>query len=313
MDLHLNNMDISQIATVLQQFQQQLTAVQEKVQHHDNLLARLDMLEKENEDLKKNLLDRDLVIKNLQSQLSVTGTTTPTPAPAKTAGISITTPDNTVTAPSYASAAKKGKSRPDPATATKRRLAAGRLFQTPASKGPQGYQYVYLGRSKKIQRFEVRSALRKSGVDLGRVLDICFSASEVIGILLHVQYVQEFTERMKACEAELVLNFDPLDPKHIADPKYADLSTTKREELIYEFTNARCLQTLAFLRPLNVSGVGKYVVTEGWICEEDLSQSVADAMACFAEKEPKKAGFLFKSRKTSSQDDDLSVASDMEQ
>jgi len=69
---------------------------------------------------------------------------------------------------------------------------------------------------------------------------------------------------------------------------------------------------LAFLRPLNVSGVGKYFVAEGWIYEEDLSQSVADAMARFAEKEPKKAGFLFKSRKTSSQDDDLSVASDME-
>ncbi|EPB80990.1 hypothetical protein HMPREF1544_12316 [Mucor circinelloides 1006PhL] len=168
MDLNLNNMDISQIATVLQQFQHQLTAVQEKVQHHDNLLARLDMLEKENEDLKKNLLDRDLVIKNLQSQLSVTGTTAPTPAPAKT-GTSTATPNQPVTAPSYASAAKKGKSRPDPATTTKRRLAAGRLFQNTASKSPQGYQYVYLGRSKKIQRSEeVRSALRKSGVDLGR-------------------------------------------------------------------------------------------------------------------------------------------------
>ncbi|KAK4521575.1 Splicing factor 3B subunit 5 [Mucor velutinosus] len=176
----------------------------------------------------------------------------------------------------------------------KKRLAIGRAFTTAARKGPQGYQYVYIGRSKKIARSEVRSLLRKAGVDLGRVLDICFPASDVIGILVHVQYVQDFTALLEACEAEFFFDFDPLDPANIADPKYDSLTLDQRTALIMEFTAARCLQTLAFLRPLNVSGVGKYFVEQGWICDEDLSVSVGDAIQRFAKKEPKRANFLFR-------------------
>lgn len=217
-------------------------------------------------------------------------------------------PKSNVTESTYSTAAKKGAHLPDPTIKAKERLALGRIFQTAASKGPQGYQYVYIGRSEKLQRSEIRSTLRKAGVDLGRVLDICFPASEVIGILLHIQYVTEFTDLMKACQSDIVTGFDALDPKHIGDPRYADLTGNAREELIYEFTNTRCLQTLSFLRPLNVSGVGKYFVTEGWICEEDLNVAVADAMPRFA----KKAQFLFRRRKTTNDDDDLSDASEME-
>ncbi|KAI8635812.1 hypothetical protein BD408DRAFT_322969, partial [Parasitella parasitica] len=141
--------------------------------------------------------------------------------------------------------------------------------------GPQGYQYVYIGRSGKIQRSEIRSAFRKVGVDTGRVLDICFPASGVIGILLHVQYVDTFLACMKKCEAETIEQFEPLDPKHIADPQYDSLDSEERESLIYEFTNTRALQTLSFLRPLNVSGVGKYFVSAGWISQEELDSAVS--------------------------------------
>ncbi|KAK4510882.1 uncharacterized protein ATC70_004659 [Mucor velutinosus] len=304
----LQGFDISQLPMLLEHIQQQLASVQEKVHEHDHLLERMNKLEEENQALKKNLLAKDLVIQELQGQLSRGTTQAPTPEvdqerpfisqvvqsqdPATTASTTIAT--DTATKGSYLSAARSGAKRPDPVRTAKRRLAAGRLFQSAAVKGQQGYQYVYLGRSGKIQRSEVRATLRKVGVDTGRVLDICFPASGVIGVLVHIQYVDTFLAYMHKCEAELIENFEPLDPKHIADPQYANLAIADREQLIYEFTNTRALQTLSFLRPLNVSGVGKYFVSAGWISQEELDTAVSEAMGRLAEKEPKKAQFLLK-------------------
>ncbi|KAI8635735.1 hypothetical protein BD408DRAFT_323001, partial [Parasitella parasitica] len=267
--------------------------VQKKVQEHDSLLERMNKLEQENQALKKNLLDKDLVIQELQGQLS-RGTIRALPSkgdldlPAASSVVqsrdSVTALPTIATQVSYLSAAKTGATRSDPVRTVKRRLAAGRLFQSAATKGQQGYQYVYIGRSGKIQRSEVRSAFRKVGVDTGRVLDICFPASGVIGVLLHLQYVDSFLACMKKCEAEIIDNFEPLDPKHIADPHYADLDNEEREQLIYEFTNTRALQTLSFLRPLSVSGVGKYFVSAGWISQEELDKAVSEAIGRLAVK-----------------------------
>ncbi|KAF1801394.1 hypothetical protein FB192DRAFT_1473877, partial [Mucor lusitanicus] len=283
----------------------------ERVQQHDNLLARLDLLEKENGELKKVLNDKDLVIERLQGQLSGIR---PTQAPL--ASSEVAQPHEPVTATttsdatpnSFLSAARKGAQRQDPARTAKRRLAAGRLFQTAATKGQQGYQYVYLGRSGKILRSEVRHQLRRAGVDTGRVLDICFPATGVIGVLLHVQYVSDFLDIMRKCEADHIDGFEPLDPATLADSKFADLDPAEREQLIYELTNKRALQTLQFLRPLNVSGVGKYFLSAGWICQEELDSAVSDAIGRLAKKEPKKAQFLFKRTKPNTFEDE-SIAS----
>lgn len=308
---NLQDFDINQLPQLLHQFQQQLTSVQEKVQQHESLLLRMDKLEKENSTLKKDLQNKDLVIEKLQGQL--TGHPTYTTNPPLEGGKESSQqalPKPHVTESKYVNAAKTGAKVPDPARSAKKRVAAGRLFKSAAAKGPQGYQSVYIGRSGKIQRSEIRSTFRKVGVDTGRVLDICFPASGVIGILLHTQYVDTFIDLMKNCEAEIIEGFDPLDPKHIADPKYDSLSANERESLMYEFTNTRALQTLSFLRPLNVSGVGKYFVSAGWICEEELSIAVSEAMARFEENEPQKAQFMFKSARLRAE---KSTGSDMEQ
>ncbi|KAK4514783.1 uncharacterized protein ATC70_002386 [Mucor velutinosus] len=302
MATNLQGMDMNQLQMILNQLQEQLTSVTARVNEHDGLLARLDTLEKENSELKKLLQDKDLAIQKLQGAVSghvvPSGSSRPTAVEGSTLKTTTGSMNTKATkSPSYANVAKAAATLPDPATEAKqakKRLAIGRAFTTAARKGPQGYQYVYIGRSKKIARSEVRSLLRKAGVDLGRVLDICFPASDVIGILVHVQYVQDFTALLEACEAEFFFDFDPLDPANIADPKYDSLTLDQRTVLIMEFTATRCLQTLAFLRPLNVSGVGKYFVEQGWICDEDLSVSVGDAIQRFAKKEPKRANFLFR-------------------
>ena len=50
MDSNLQNVDLLQLFRTVQEQQQQLTLLADKVQQHDNLLARLDLLEKENDE-----------------------------------------------------------------------------------------------------------------------------------------------------------------------------------------------------------------------------------------------------------------------
>lgn len=176
----------------------------------------------------------------------------------------------------------------------KKRIAAARAFQTPESKGPQGFQYVYIGRSRKILRSEVRSRLRKAGIDTGRVLDICFPASGVLGLLLHVQYVAKFIDTMEKLGADIIKDFDPADPVHLADPKFNDRSENDRENIMLTLVHERALDTLVHLAPLLVGPVSRYFVDNGWIDDDDAKNSIAHAHKRLAQQDPRKAAFLFR-------------------
>ncbi|KAL7326804.1 hypothetical protein PS15p_209084 [Mucor circinelloides] len=213
-------------------------------------------------------------------------------------GGSKSTPQATATT-SFSDIAKKSAHRPDPVQATKRKLAAGRrLFKSSAAKGPQGYEeYIYISRSGKVLRSEVRRTLRKIGVDTARVLDINFPASEVIGILLHTQYVNEVLSLLRASEAEIYKDFDPMDSDNLADPKYDDLSKEERAGLVAELMNDCAVDALRHIRPLNVSSVGHWFMELYWIDQVELDAAIANAMDRLKEKDPKKADFLFKRRR----------------
>lgn len=301
MDVHQQQLDLQQLPQLVLQLQQQLQGLQQQVQQHSNILRRLDALEEENNSLKKENRDKDLVIEQLRGHVQQSRGLGNSSAPGGSQDSQTQAsnkPDTTQS--SYIGAANKDKNATPPASkpvhSQKRLLALGRTFKTIDSKGPQGFEYIYIGRSGKIARTEVRSKFRKAGVDNGRILDICFPASGVIGILMHIQYVPIFCDIMAKLEADIIRDFDPLDPANIADPKYDSLSPADREDLIHEFVEIRATQTLSFLRPLNVSSVGKYFESLGWINSEVLAESVADAMERLAKAEPKKAAFLSKRR-----------------
>ncbi|KAI8646048.1 hypothetical protein BD408DRAFT_455940, partial [Parasitella parasitica] len=284
--------DMNQVTVIMQQLQQQLASLSERVNQHDGILARLDALEKENQTLKKILQDKDLVIEKLQATSQEYAKHTPTKGGSgSTTTATATTDPATI---SYTAIAKKASHRPDPTKAAKRKLAAGRLFKTSATKGPQGYQYVYIGRSGKILRSEIRRTLKQLGVDTSRILDINFPASEAIGILLHTQYVNEFLSLLRESGSEILADFDPLNPANIADPKYADYTEHDRMELTAEMVNTRCVDALSHIRPLNVSSVGRWFLELGWIGQAELDEAVADAMDRLKKKDPTKAAFLFK-------------------
>lgn len=197
-------------------------------------------------------------------------------------------------------ATKTAETRPEkpkrtsPASSLKKRIAAARPFQSPEDKGPQGFQYVYIGRSRKIIRSEVRSRLRRSGIDTGRILDITFPASGVLGLLMHVQYVKTFTDAMTKVDATLFPNFDPLDPKHLADPRYSTMSYDERCQKMHDIVNSRAIDTLTFLRPLLVGSVARSFVEFGWIDDEDAQDALACARKKLDQIDPRKAAFYFK-------------------
>ncbi|KAG0747374.1 hypothetical protein G6F24_015556 [Rhizopus arrhizus] len=83
-------------------------------------------------------------------------------------------------ASSWAVVAANGK----PRNKVRRRLAAARGFQ-PVS-GDQGFEYVYIPRSRRMSYSEARRRLSRLGVDNWRVLDVCFPAHSVAGLLVHL-------------------------------------------------------------------------------------------------------------------------------
>ena len=182
----------------LQHLQTLVLQLQQQVQQHDGLFKHIESLQEKifslEEKNKKLISENERLLNLVNSQVanpvrSVSDDTNGTSASSWAAAAAKPALSSPVSA---AAPAKKAR-----APSTKKRAAAARAFMSPGAKGPQGFKYVYLGRSRKINRSEVRSRLRRIGVDTGRVLDISFPASGVLGVLMHVQYTEQFTATMQ--------------------------------------------------------------------------------------------------------------------
>ena len=278
----------------LQHLQTLVLQLQQQVQQHDGLFKHIESLQEKifslEEKNKKLISENERLLNLVNSQVanpvrSVSDDTNGTSASSWAAAAAKPALSSPVSA---AAPAKKAR-----APSTKKRAAAARAFMSPGAKGPQGFKYVYLGRSRKINRSEVRSRLRRIGVDTGRVLDISFPASGVLGVLMHVQYVEQFTAVMQKAGAELISDFDPLDPVHLADPKFASLSADQRADQLHELVHSRALDTLSFLRPLVVGSVARSFLEWGWIDESDLHAAVSEASARHQAANPNSKSFAF--------------------
>jgi hypothetical protein len=159
----------------------------------------------------------------------------------------------------------------------KKKIAIGRAFMS-APSGPQGFKYVFIPRSRKLTRVEVRSRLRKIGVDTSRVLDVIFPAAGTIGVLLHIQYVKSFTAIMAGIGAKTLDSFDVLDPIHLGDPKYLSYSEDGRAAKAMELHANRCLSALTYLhrtKSHQVQPVGRSFIELGWITDCELLEVLA--------------------------------------
>ncbi|GAN06992.1 hypothetical protein MAM1_0144d06482 [Mucor ambiguus] len=173
------------------------------------------------------------------------------------------TTDKTKPESSWAAIASKP---PAPLTDRKRQ-ALHRAFNPPATDNTQNgsYTFVYLPRSRRMNRSQIRSKFREISIDNLRVLDITFPARNTIGVLLHEAYLSDFQSKLLDIDSHLIQNFDPLDHNHIADPKYQDLSEERRTHLAKALHQDRCIRSLYFIRPHLVPGVASYFIRQGWV------------------------------------------------
>ncbi|KAG0733397.1 hypothetical protein G6F23_013387 [Rhizopus arrhizus] len=143
----------------------------------------------------------------------------------------------------------------------KRKLAASRAFQPIDPDAPRGFKYLYLNRNRKLTRSEIRRNLRLLGLDLSRVLDVCFPGPKAIGLLVHVQYVPEVISLLCVAKVPLVDGFDPLDPVNLADPELQHLSQSAKADKCAELHYSRCCRALSRLgagRPHLVAPVDSF-------------------------------------------------------
>ncbi|KAG0866451.1 hypothetical protein G6F15_012664 [Rhizopus arrhizus] len=267
------NVDMSNPTDLSQAVQYLLNTVQTlqtRVTSHDDILAELNALRSENTSLKAE-------IANLKAQLTSPSDNLVNAPASSVPSLSVAVPSTreqvpTAMVPTYSAIAARNTSKP---ASKKRKLAASRAFQPVDPSAPRGFEYLYLNRNRKLSRAEVRRNLRLLGLDLSRVLDICFPGPKVIGLLVHVLYKEEVISLLSTAKVPLVDGFDPLDPVNLADPELQHLSLADKANECAELQFTRCSRALSRLgtgRAHLVGPIGKYFCSKGWLDDDSLSQ-----------------------------------------
>ncbi|GAA5795123.1 hypothetical protein HPULCUR_000475 [Helicostylum pulchrum] len=138
-------------------------------------------------------------------------------------------------------------------TITPRKIANYvRTFALPSTN--QGFQYLYLPARRKYPIKEMRSRLSGLGLEKYRLIHIHYPDSNVVAILLHNGYIMTATNKLAQHQITPITDFDPLSPSILRDPKYKDMETALRVEVIAELHYQRSLQIVNRLRaPLNIA------------------------------------------------------------
>lgn len=164
-----------------------------------------------------------------------------------------------------------------PSAKTMRRCA--RAFR-PLPALQSGYRFVYfqIGRKQSVQRY--RSIFRSLGLDNSRVLDLHFPVRDVVSVLLHTDFVLEFTSAMASlADASPLLGFDPYDVEHIHDPALRkSLSPAALVQKAKELQNLRVLRAITFVRPSVRVSVARSMLEQNYIEQAQFDAILAEEL-----------------------------------
>ncbi|KAG1441957.1 hypothetical protein G6F56_011265 [Rhizopus delemar] len=166
-------------------------------------------------------------------------------------------------------AAIPADSPPVPSAKAMRRCA--RAFR-PLSALQSGYRFVYfqIGRKQSVQRY--RSFFRSLGLDNSRVLDLHFPVRDVVSVLLHTDFVLEFTSAMASLAvASPLLGFDPYDVRKFLSPAAL---VQKAKEL----QNLRVLRAITFVRPSVRVSVARSMLEQDYIEQAQFDAILAEEL-----------------------------------
>ncbi|EIE87243.1 hypothetical protein RO3G_11954 [Rhizopus delemar RA 99-880] len=264
------------LEVTVQNLSHALEAVTTRLSALEQLKLELETLRGENARLAETNQAQANEIASLRAELA-----------ARSAGVPTSTPNSNAAVSSYAAPNGAKATAPSPSLGTaastwatvasrsaknklRRRAAAARGFQ-PVS-GEQGFEYVYIPRSRRMTYTEARRRLSRLGVDSWRVLDVCFPAHSVAGLLVHLQYKPVLLSLFEKAKIPVLDTFDPLDPKNLADPKYDSVSEEERNYAISCLNDDRSRKTLERLRYPVALSVSRYLLAQALVSDETVSE-----------------------------------------
>lgn len=168
--------------------------------------------------------------------------------------------------------------KPAPPTAPRilrqpRTFRAGlRLFTTVSSN--QGFTHLYLPVRSRLPFRRIREELRKAKINTSSVLDIFYPASKVVCLLIHNDYVSTAVSLLEKESLVPILDFNPIDPRHLADPKYQDASSQERTAQMQIIHQTQIARTLNFLRCPVKLAVARDYHRKGWISRSYLLELI---------------------------------------
>lgn len=158
----------------------------------------------------------------------------------------------------------------NPQRQQQRQTSAARMF-TPLSE-THGFRYIYFPSRARIPTGQVRKNLRHLDIPNSRILDIHYPERQVMALLVHNDYAEELQRILTKVGVAPIPEFDPLDPAHLQDPKYATLSEDERAQKAREHHNYRIRKAVETIRfPVKYS-VAKSFAAAGWLSPTDMKE-----------------------------------------
>lgn len=162
-----------------------------------------------------------------------------------------------------------------PKRSTRKVAAAARVFSEPDTSSLKGFEYIYIPRSRRLSYRETRAKLRTLGIDTYRIIDISFPARSTVGLLIHIQYRQELLDTLAQAKIKPIKDFDPTDPKHLADPKYKDYTDSDRITAAMVINRDRCVRALLRMPHYLAVNVSKIFGQAGYLDDDTISDTLA--------------------------------------
>ncbi|CAO3600328.1 unnamed protein product [Absidia cylindrospora] len=138
----------------------------------------------------------------------------------------------------------------------------------------QGFIFLYIQTRSRMSPKQTRQYLRQLGINTRRILYVHYHTRNVLSLLIHVAFQQDLIETLTNHGIKPIPYFDPLDPKHLMDPQYADYSEDQRANIMHKITGELWVQAVRFLRPPIRTAVAKYLYVASDLTKEEVMEFV---------------------------------------
>jgi hypothetical protein len=131
---------------------------------------------------------------------------------------------------------------------------------------------MYLPTKARVPLGKLRTTFKQLGVNNGRLLDLHYPDRNIVAVLVHNDYAPDFKALLTKRGIKLQTDFDPRSGSILKDPKYANETPDKRDEIAQELHDAHLAKALTFIRGPAKLAVARFFASKNWITKEYLQE-----------------------------------------